>query len=152
MTCCRKNTEIKIKMAPGCEDLTPVRATSGSSGFDLEANLPARTKLESGKPLLIPTGVFLELPLGFEAQIRPRSGLALKYGITVLNSPGTIDSDYRGEICVLLINNGKEAQFIARGDRIAQLVIAPVYMGDLTLVTEIKDTERGEGGFGSSGT
>lgn len=107
--------------------------------------------LAPGKTAMVPTGLSMALPQGFEAQIRPRSGLAAKFGVTVLNSPGTVDSDYRGEVKVILINHGPEAFEINRGDRIAQMVIAPVTQGILQETDALPDTERGEGGFGSTG-
>jgi dUTP pyrophosphatase len=108
--------------------------------------------LKAGRARLVPTGITIELPAGFEAQIRPRSGLAVKHGITVLNSPGTIDSDYRGEIQALLVNHGSEKAKIRHGDRIAQIVVAPIVQAALIEVAELGTTERGGGGFGSTGT
>lgn len=143
-------------------DLVPTRATPGASGLDLRAaeslTLPARvTTLRDGIAYQSPgivavsTGISIELMLGEEAQIRPRSGLALKHGITVLNSPGTVDSDYRGEIRVILINHGSVDFIIKIGDRIAQLVIGGVWAGVPEVVTELSNTQRGAGGFGSTG-
>lgn len=139
----------------------PTKATLGSAGYDLYASFfnphaakgedPKTVWLDPGDTILIPTGIKLELEEGYEAQIRPRSGLALKYGITVLNSPGTIDSDYRGEIKVLLINHGKKQHLITNGDRIAQLIITKIPDTILSLIEEVNDTERGDGGFGSTG-
>lgn len=131
----------------------PSYATFGSSGMDLHACLDAPLVIEPGKRVLIPIGITLVLPEGFEAQIRPRSGLALKHGITVLNSPGTIDSDYRGEIKVILINHGEENFVVTHGDRIAQMVISKVVR---TVLEDgggfgLQMTERGTGGFGSTG-
>ncbi len=108
-------------------------------------------KLQPGARALVPTGFALELPHGYEAQVRPRSGLALKHGITILNSPGTIDADYRGEVMVILINHGTEPFLVQRGDRIAQLVIAPVAQVEIVAVEALGETERGPGGFGSTG-
>lgn len=129
----------------------PTYATSGSAGADLTALLDEPLVLQSGERALIPTGIALELPPHYEAQVRPRSGLAAKAGVTVLNSPGTIDSDYRGEISVILINHGSEPFIIKSGDRIAQLIIAPVVQASFSLAHELDSTERGGGGFGSTG-
>jgi len=129
----------------------PEYATEGSAGMDLRADLPHPVTLQSLDRLLIPTGLFIQLPDGYEAQVRPRSGMAIKHGITCLNSPGTVDSDYRGEIKVILANLGKEPQIINNGDRIAQMVIAKVEKAVLTKVEELNSTKRGDGGFGHSG-
>ena len=129
----------------------PAYATEGSAGLDLRANLDQPITLQSLERTLIPTGLFIELPDGYEAQIRPRSGLAIKQGITCLNTPGTIDSDYRGELKVILINLSKEPQILSHGDRIAQMVISSVDKANLILVHEINSTQRGEGGFGHTG-
>lgn len=133
----------------------PEYATEGSSGFDLRANLENPYVLNSGKFGLIPTGLYFEIPPNFEIQIRPRSGLAAKNGVTVLNTPGTIDSDYRGEIMVILINHGDEPFTINHGDRIAQAVIASVVNKQIINLTEVKqisnDTQRSSGGFGHTG-
>jgi len=129
----------------------PAYATEGSAGMDLRANLDQPITLQSLERTLIPTGLFIELPDGYEAQIRPRSGLAIKQGITCLNTPGTIDSDYRGELKVILINLSNEPQLLSHGDRIAQMVISPVDKANLILVQEINSTQRGEGGFGHTG-
>jgi dUTP pyrophosphatase len=131
--------------------LTPRSQTAGAAGLDLVAALTAPVTLPPGGRALIPTGVALALPEGFEGQIRPRSGLALRHGLTCLNSPGTIDADYRGEIKVLLINLGAEAVVVERGWRIAQLVVAPVAAVSLVPVMALDDTVRGTGGFGSTG-
>jgi dUTP pyrophosphatase len=146
--------EIKIKRLPHGEGLPlPAYQSAGAAGLDLVAAVPADAPLllPPGGRALIPTGLALELPEGFEAQARPRSGLALHYGVTVLNAPGTIDSDYRGEIAVILINHGEQPFEIARGARIAQLVIAPVTQARLVVVEDVAATLRGEGGFGSTG-
>lgn len=143
-------TQVKIFVTLGA--LLPTYKSKYASGMDLHAY--KSDVLQSGERRLIPTGVYIEIPNGYEGQIRPRSGLAYKYGITVLNSPGTIDSDYRGEIKVLLINHGKESFMIHEGDRIAQLVIVKVEQAKLSLVDhieELTDTSRGSGGFGSTG-
>jgi dUTP pyrophosphatase len=127
----------------------PVYATSGSAGMDLRS--AENLTLNPGARALVATGLAIALPESFEAQVRPRSGLAVKHGVTVLNSPGTIDADYRGEIKVPLINLGTEDFNIARGDRIAQMVVAPVTMAELVEVETLDETARGAGGFGSSG-
>ncbi len=130
----------------------PAYATPGSAGLDLRAHLEESRTLQPGERALIPTGLSLSLPDGSEAQVRPRSGLALKHGITVLNSPGTVDADYRGDVGVILINLGHEPFEIAPGDRIAQLVVAAYAQVDWTLVETLPETERGSGGFGHTGT
>ena len=127
-------------------------ATPQSAGMDLRANIESPISLFPMERKLIPTGLHIALPVGFEAQIRPRSGLALKHGITVLNSPGTVDADYRGEVMVLLINLSDQAFEIKPGERIAQMVIARHEQIQWSLVESLDDTERGEGGFGHSGT
>lgn len=127
----------------------PSYSTPGSAGLDLRA--AEATTLKSGARFLMPTGLAIALPPQHEAQVRPRSGMAVKHGITVLNAPGTIDEDYRGEIKVPLINHGQEDFMIRRGDRIAQMVIAPIAHARLTEVTSLDETTRGAGGFGSSG-
>ena len=129
----------------------PEYATPGSSGLDLRASLSAPESIEPMERKLIPTGLFLQIPIGMEAQVRPRSGIAFKQGITCLNSPGTIDADYRGEIKVLLINLSTETQMITPGERIAQLVFAPVLQVNLIAVNELEETLRGAGGFGHTG-
>ncbi len=130
----------------------PDYATEGSSGMDLRAYIESVIMLQPLERRLIPTGLFIELPKGFEAQVRPRSGLAIKQGITCLNSPGTVDADYRGELKVVLINLSNEPQVLHPGDRIAQMVIQKVEKVALVQVQEISSTTRGEGGFGHSGT
>lgn len=129
----------------------PTYATTGSAGMDIRANLAAPVVLASLERTLIPTGLFIALPQGYEAQVRPRSGLAIKQGITCLNTPGTIDSDYRGEIKVILINLSNEPQTIQHGDRIAQIVFAAVTTGTFISTEVLTTTERGEGGFGHTG-
>jgi dUTP pyrophosphatase len=129
----------------------PEYATTGSAGMDLRAAVTAEVVLRPMERKLIPTGFRIELPEGYEAQVRPRSGLALKYGVTMVNTPGTIDSDYRGELSVILINLGAEDFTIKRGDRIAQMVIAPVTRVLLEEVSEVNETTRGSGGFGHTG-
>jgi len=130
----------------------PAYETLASAGMDLRAALEAPVSIHPGQRLLIPTGLFIELPVGFEAQIRPRSGLAAKHGITVLNTPGTIDADYRGEIKVILINHGQEAFIINNGERIAQMVIARHERVEWNETDTLEETLRGAGGFGSTGT
>ena len=119
--------------------------------MDLRAHIPLPVTLRSLQRMLVPTGLFMEVPVGYEAQVRPRSGLAIKHGLTCLNSPGTIDSDYRGEIMVILVNLGTDEQVIQPGDRIAQLVFNKVEQAELILVQQLNDTSRGEGGFGHTG-
>lgn len=130
----------------------PAYATDGSAGLDLAAAVAEPMTLAPGGRALVPTGFRMALPIGFEAQVRPRSGLAVKNGVTVLNTPGTIDADYRGEVKVCLINHGDEPFVIERGMRIAQMVIQPVTQATLTAVDDLDETERGAGGFGSTGT
>ena len=129
----------------------PSLATEGSSGVDLMAAIDAPVILEPGERLIVPTGIKVSIPRGFEWQIRPRSGNAAKHGVTVLNTPGTIDSDYRGEVGIILINHGQVPFEISRGDRIAQAVLAPVEHPLFRTVTRVSNTARGEGGFGHSG-
>jgi dUTP pyrophosphatase len=146
--------EVRIKKLPHAQDLPlPEYQTESAAGLDLVAAIPRNAKLviEPGGRDLVPSGLSIELPRGFEAQVRPRSGLALRNGVTVLNTPGTIDADYRGEICVILINLGSEPFEIVRGDRIAQIVIAPVTRARLVEVQSLSVTARGAGGFGSTG-
>ena len=131
--------------------LLPEYATEGSSGLDLRAAVETEMKIEKGKIGLVPTNLKVEIPLGYEIQIRPRSGLAAKNGIGVLNSPGTIDSDYRGEIKVILFNFSEEDFIIKRGDRIAQMIVAKVYRADLIITDELNESKRGDGGFGHTG-
>ena len=130
----------------------PGYESPGAAGMDLRAFIEKEISLGPLERAKIPTGLFMEIPPGFEAQVRPRSGLAAKYGVTVLNSPGTIDSDYRGEIEVILINFGKEPFTIRNGDRIAQMVISPVFRAILSDAENLSETQRGAGGFGSTGT
>lgn len=147
-----QNTSVKIQKLPHGEGIDlPFYATSHAAGADLRAAIAEDVVIEAGDKALIKTGFAMALPDNFEAQIRPRSGLALKHGITVLNSPGTIDADYRGEIGVILINHGKEAFRVQRGDRIAQMIIAPFVQAQFEPVETLDETARGEGGFGSSG-
>ena len=144
-------TGIQIKIINNSENEMPAYATAGSSGMDIRAHLTEPVILNPLERKLIPTGLFIELPEGYEAQIRPRSGLALKHGITCLNTPGTIDSDYRGEVKVLLINLSGEEQSISNNERIAQMVICSVEKAALIVVGKIDSTERGSGGFGHTG-
>jgi dUTP pyrophosphatase len=148
------SVKIEVLKLPGGEGLPlPARQTAHAAGFDLLAALPADAPvlLLPGRYALVPTGLSIALPAGYEAQVRPRSGLAAKHGVTVLNAPGTVDADYRGEIGVLLINHGTAPFLIFRGERIAQLVIAPVASAELVCVGSLPKTTRGGGGFGSTG-
>ena len=129
----------------------PSYETSAAAGMDIRAALGFSITLKPGERMLVPTGLQMALPEGYEAQIRPRSGLAIKHGITMLNSPGTIDADYRGEVKVIAINHGTEDFTIQHGDRIAQMVISPVVQLGIQVVDDLSDTERGTGGFGSTG-
>lgn len=142
---------IEIKIINRSSNPLPAYETEGSSGMDLRAWLNENITMQPMQRALIPTGLFIELPQGYEAQVRPRSGLAIKQGITCLNTPGTIDSDYRGEIKVILINLSEETQIIQNGDRIAQMIISPVSRAVLIKTAVINETERGEGGFGHTG-
>lgn len=129
----------------------PAPASVGSAGLDLRAAIAAELNLAPGGRVIVPTGFAVAVPHGHEGQVRPRSGLAARHGVTVVNAPGTIDSDYRGEILVALVHLGDEAMVLHRGDRIAQLVVAPVAMVEVEETTELDETDRGEGGFGSTG-
>lgn len=142
---------IKIKVVNRGHQQLPAYATPQSAGMDLRANLDVPITLHPMERRLIPTGLHIALPEGYEAQVRPRSGLALKHGLTVLNTPGTIDADYRGEIGVVLINLSQEDFVINDGERIAQMVIARHEQGDFVVVEELDETERGEGGYGHTG-
>lgn len=145
-------SQIKVAVIKSYNDLPlPSYSTKDSAGMDLYANVQDSIVLAQGKRCLIPTGISLAIPTGYEAQIRPRSGLAIKYGITVLNTPGTIDADYRGEINVILINLSESEFIIERGMRIAQMVFAKVESANLIEVESLDDTERSSGGFGSTG-
>ena len=146
--------KVDVQQLPHAEGLTlPAYQSSHAAGLDLLAAVPEQKPvvLAPGRHAMIPTGLVIALPDGFEAQVRPRSGLAAKHGITVLNSPGTVDADYRGEINVLLVNLGSEPFTIRRGERIAQMVIAPVTRVELVRAVSLSSTERGSGGFGSTG-
>ena len=142
-----------LRLRPGDDADIPLPRymTPDSAGMDICAAVREDTVLDKGAIALVPTGFALALPRGYEAQVRPRSGLAVKHGIGLINAPGTIDADYRGEIRIILVNHGTEAVHLSRGDRIAQLVVVPVATGDLVEVAELPGSERGEGGFGSTG-
>ncbi len=142
---------MKVKIVNTSDNPLPQYETSGSAGVDLRAQLQEPVMLKPLQRALIPTGLYLELPDSYEAQIRPRSGLALKKGVTVLNSPGTIDSDYRGEIKIILINLSNETTIINTGERIAQLIVSKYEKVSFKEVDELNETERGEGGFGHTG-
>lgn len=147
-------TRILVARTEDCDPNLPLPAyeTDLAAGADVRANLPkGPVVLEPGERTAIPTGLRFEIPPGFEVQVRPRSGLARKQGVTLVNAPGTIDADYRGEVGVLLINLGQAPVTFNHGDRIAQLVVAPVVQGDFTIVDTLSDTDRGAGGFGSTG-
>jgi dUTP pyrophosphatase len=144
-------SELTIRIINQSVNPLPSYATDGSSGMDLRASLEADIELEPLQRCLVPTGLFLEIPAGYEAQVRPRSGLAIKQGITCLNTPGTIDADYRGEIKVILVNLSAEVHLIRHGDRIAQMVFQKVEKVNWMPVSEITETERNAGGFGHTG-
>ena len=143
--------KLVVKIINRSKNLLPSYATEGSSGMDLRADIEDNFTIQPMERRLVPTGLFIELPVNYEAQVRPRSGLAIKQGITCLNSPGTVDADFRGELKVVLINLSNETQTIHPGDRIAQMVIQKVEKVILTQVNEIDCTVRGEGGFGHTG-
>lgn len=143
--------QLTVKIINRSANPLPSYATEGSSGMDLRADIESSFTLRPLERMLVPTGLFIELPLNYEAQVRPRSGLAAKHGITCLNSPGTVDADYRGELKVILINLSNEPQIIHPGDRIAQMVIQKIEKVLLNQVNEINATARGEGGFGHTG-
>ena len=140
-----------IRIVNKSSNALPAYETIGSSGMDLRASLEEPVKLQPMERALIPTGLFIELPLGYEAQVRPRSGLAIKHGITCLNSPGTVDSDYRGELKIVIINLSKQDFIIQHGERIAQLVIQPVVKAEWQVAEILNESKRGEGGFGHTG-
>ena len=149
-----ETVRVEIRQLPHGEGLAlPAYQTADAAGLDLLAAVPEATPLvlAPGEYTLVPTGLSIALPSGFEAQVRPRSGLAARYGVTVLNSPGTIDADYRGEISVILINHGTTPFTVRRGERIAQMVFAPVAQAKLVAVSNLEATDRGSGGFGSTG-
>ena len=142
---------IRVRVVRKTDEALPAYETAQSAGMDLRANLEEPIALAPGERALVATGLFLQIPDGYEAQVRPRSGLALKRGLTVLNSPGTIDADYRGEVGVILVNLSAEQQLIEKGERVAQLLFAPVTRAEFVEVAELAETERGSGGFGSTG-
>ncbi len=146
---------MKLKIVNKSTNVMPAYATAGAAGFDLTANLEEPVVIGPGEREMIATGLYMEIPLGFEGQVRPRSGLAAKKGLTVLNTPGTIDSDYRGEVKVILYNSSKTVQRIEHGERIAQMVFAKHEVAEIISVDsleELESTDRGAGGFGSTGT
>lgn len=148
----QNKTDCKFQKLAHAADLPlPSYETEASAGMDLRAAVEHPVELKPGKRMLVPTGLKMSIPRGFEAQIRPRSGMAYKHGITMLNTPGTIDSDYRGEVKLLAVNLGEETFTIHHGDRIAQMVIAPVTQVRITEVQSLDETVRGDGGFGSTG-
>ena len=140
---------VRFKMMAGCEDLLPAKAHADDAAFDLRSRV--EIELVPGRSMLVPTGLFLELPPGYEAQVRPRSGLALKHDIMLTNSPGTVDAGYRGEVGVIMFNCGRTAFPIRRGDRIAQMVICRLPEVTLLAAEELSESDRGAGGFGSTG-
>jgi len=145
-------TRVRIVRLPGARDLPlPRQATSQSAGFDLQAHVDDRLEIPPGGRALVPTGVAIALPDGYEAQVRPRSGLALRKGLTLVNTPGTVDADYRGEIRLIMINHGDETVVVRRGDRLAQMVIHTVPRVVLEEVDSLPESERGSGGFGHTG-
>ena len=147
-----KTVKILIKKKDGCEDLPlPKYATQGSSGMDLCADVEGEVTILPGEIKLISSGIYLSIPLGFEAEIRPRSGLALKHGISLVNTPGTIDSDYRGLLSLIMINHGKEHFKVKRGERIAQMIIKEVIRAEIEVTDSLDDTLRSVGGFGHTG-
>ncbi len=144
--------KVRVMKKQGCEDIPlPQYMSEAASGMDLYAAVDESVRLERSEIRLIPTGIHIELPRGYEAQVRPRSGLALKYGLTLVNTPGTIDSDYRGEIGIILCNHGKDRFTVERGMRIAQLVIQAVTRAELIEVERLEESSRGGGGFGHTG-
>ncbi len=146
-----RDCDVLVSLLRGGEEFLPAYQTDGAAGMDLKAAIDAEVVLPPGGRALIPTGVALSLPPGVEGQVRPRSGLAIRHGVTCLNSPGTIDADYRGEVQVILANLGEEPFRVRRGDRIAQIVFSPVLSARLSVVPELDGTARGAGGFGHTG-
>lgn len=142
---------VNVKVINRSKHALPHYATEQAAGMDLRANLGEPVVLAPGQRTLVPTGIYLELPAGYEAQVRPRSGLALKHGITVLNAPGTIDADYRGEVGVILINLGQTDFTVEDGERVAQLLLAPYVQVQWAVAEQLGETDRGAGGFGSTG-
>lgn len=148
-----RRIEVRVSRSPNCEDIPlPAYETEHAAGMDLRAAISEPLDLAPGQHAPIPTGLRIALPPGYEAQIRPRSGLAVRHGISLVNAPGTIDADYRGEIRVILINHGKVPYTVQRGDRIAQMVVAPVTRVEWVPTLSLEDTLRGEGGFGHTGS
>lgn len=148
-----ESIQVLVKRSRASEDLPlPQYATSDSAGLDLVAAVTEETVIQPGKRFLIPTGLYVAIPPGYEGQVRPRSGLALNHGIGMVNSPGTIDADYRGEVKVIIINHGEESFTIQRGDRIAQLVIVPIARAEMVQADFLPETNRNDGGFGHTGT
>ena len=145
------NNRVCVRVVRKTNQQLPAYETELSAGMDIRAELDSSVVLSAGSRTLIPTGLYLEIPPGYEVQVRPRSGLAYKRGLTVLNAPGTIDADYRGELGILLVNTSREEQTIEPGERIAQLVISPVYRVEWLEVDKLGETDRGSGGFGSTG-
>lgn len=143
--------QLKVKTLEGFKGELPAYQSKGASGFDVRALLARTVTLSPGERALIPTGLSFEIPEGFEIQARPRSGLAIKNGISLVNTPGTIDADYRGEVKIIVINHGNEPFVINDQDRIAQLVLCPVYQAEFLVADSLSDTQRGAGGFGSTG-
>jgi dUTP pyrophosphatase len=146
-----QNIKVKVRKWDHFKGELPQYQSAGASGFDVRAQLAGPITLQPGERALVPTGLSFEIPLGFEIQARPRSGWAVKSGLTLLNTPGTIDADYRGEVKVLVVNLGQEPISIQDQERMAQFVICPVLQADFALVDELSSTERGAGGFGSTG-
>ncbi|MDP7637814.1 MAG: dUTP diphosphatase [Phycisphaerae bacterium] len=145
-------TVVELRRKPGCQDVPVPRYMSASAaGMDVCAACEVDVRIAPGEVKLVPCGFYMAVPMGYEAQVRPRSGLAIKHGIIIPNSPGTIDADYRGEVCVILANIGPEEFVVARGMRIAQMVIAPVTRADVVEVDSLDQTDRGSGGFGHTG-
>lgn len=147
-----KKMNLKVQVHDHFKGELPQYQSFGASGFDVRAQLSETVEVKPLERVLIPTGMSFEVPLGYEIQVRPRSGWALKEGLTVLNTPGTIDADYRGEVKVILINLGSQAIQIKDQDRIAQFVLAPIFQADFEIVKQLSTTDRGAGGFGSTGT
>lgn len=147
-----KSIRISLKKKKGCEDIPiPEYATPGASGLDLRADVEGETVIKPGDIKLISTGIYLSIPQGYEAEIRPRSGLALKHGISLVNTPGTIDADYRGLLSIIMINHGKDPFAVRRGDRIAQMVIKEIVKAAIDVTDSLDDTARSGGGFGHTG-
>jgi len=142
---------MKIGIVNKSKNPNPEYKTKGSAGMDIRADISGKTFVHPGERVIVPTGLFLQIPPNFEIQVRPRSGLAINHGVTVLNTPGTIDSDYRGEIKVIIINHSREVFKIKNGDRIAQLIFSKVEKATWKILNKLDETNRGEGGFGSTG-